>query len=90
MAAASGCKDIAVQLVEPRLGQGPDVAFGGGRHKCGGNAFAILQLKAIFATLLLDFDFQLANAADEYMDDHTVMTIKPNAPMTVRLKGEKT
>lgn len=32
-AAAAGCKDIAVQLVEPRLGQGPDVAFGGGRDR---------------------------------------------------------
>jgi alkaline phosphatase len=30
-AAAAGCKDIARQLVEPRLGDGPDVAFGGGR-----------------------------------------------------------
>jgi len=32
-AAAAGCKDIAVQLVEPRLGGGPDVAFGGGRDR---------------------------------------------------------
>ena len=65
------------------------VAFGGGRHKCAGNAFAILQLKAIFATLLLDFEFELANAADEYMDDHTGMTVKPKAPMTVRFKRKK-
>jgi alkaline phosphatase len=33
LAAAAGCKDIAQQLVEPRLGQGPDVAFGGGRDR---------------------------------------------------------
>jgi sterol 14-demethylase len=65
------------------------VAFGGGRHKCAGNAFAILQLKAIFATLLLDFDFSLADAADEYMDDHSGMTVKPKAPMTVRFKRKK-
>jgi alkaline phosphatase len=32
-AAAAGCKDIARQLVEPRLGRGPDVAFGGGRDR---------------------------------------------------------
>ena len=32
-AAAAGCKDIARQLVEPRLGEGPDVAFGGGRDR---------------------------------------------------------
>lgn len=65
------------------------VAFGGGRHKCAGNAFAILQLKAIFATLLLDFDFSLAGAADEYMDDHSGMTVKPKAPMTVRFTRKK-
>jgi len=32
-ASAAGCRDIARQLVEPRLGQGPDVAFGGGRDR---------------------------------------------------------
>jgi alkaline phosphatase len=32
-AAAAGCIDIARQLVEPRLGRGPDVAFGGGRDR---------------------------------------------------------
>ncbi len=32
-AAAAGCRDIARQLVEPRLGHGPDVAFGGGRDR---------------------------------------------------------
>ena len=62
------------------------VAFGGGRHKCAGNAFAILQLKAIFATLLLDFDFELTHAADTYTDDHSGMTVKPKSPMTVRFK----
>lgn len=65
------------------------VAFGGGRHKCAGNAFAILQLKAIFATLLLDFDFSLANQADTYTDDHSGMTVKPKAPMTVRFQRKQ-
>jgi len=32
-AAAAGCIDIARQLVEPRLGRGLDVAFGGGRDR---------------------------------------------------------
>jgi alkaline phosphatase len=32
-ARAAGCIDIARQLVEPRLGRGPDVAFGGGRDR---------------------------------------------------------
>jgi ferredoxin len=43
-----------------------------------------LQLKAIFATLLLDFDFELSNAKESYVDDHSGMTVKPKAPMTVR------
>jgi sterol 14-demethylase len=60
------------------------VAFGGGRHKCAGNAFAILQLKAIFATLLREFDFELVDPADNYTDDYTGMTVKPKAPMRVR------
>lgn len=60
------------------------VAFGGGRHKCAGNAFAILQLKAIFATLLRNFDFELAKPAESYTDDHSGMTVKPKGPMLVR------
>lgn len=32
-AVADGCQDIARQLVEPRLGPGPDVVFGGGRDR---------------------------------------------------------
>ncbi len=62
------------------------VAFGGGRHKCAGNAFAILQLKAIFATLLREFDFELADTPESYQDDHSGMTVKPGAPMMVRYK----
>ena len=65
------------------------VAFGGGRHKCAGNAFAILQLKAIFATFLVDFDFELVDPADTYTDDHSGMTVKPLAPMKVRFKRKK-
>ncbi len=32
-ALAGGCQEIARQLVEPRLGPGPDVVFGGGRDR---------------------------------------------------------
>jgi sterol 14-demethylase len=35
------------------------VSFGGGRHKCLGNAFALLQVKTIFAILLRGFEFEL-------------------------------
>ncbi len=60
------------------------IAFGGGRHKCAGNAFAILQLKAIFATLLLNFEFELVNSPESYGDDHSGMTVKPAKPCRVR------
>ena len=36
------------------------ISFGGGRHKCMGNAFAILQIKTIMAVLLNRYDFELA------------------------------
>jgi len=65
------------------------VAFGGGRHKCAGNAFAILQLKAIFATLLRTFDFTLVDSKESYVDDYSGMTVKPLSPMRVKYKRKK-
>ncbi len=62
------------------------LAFGGGRHKCAGNAFAILQLKAVFATLLRAFDFELVDPPETYVEDHSGMTVKPRAPMRVRYR----
>ena len=35
------------------------IGFGGGKHRCMGKNFAILQIKAIWAVLLDRFDFQL-------------------------------
>ena len=37
------------------------IPFGGGRHKCMGNAFALLQIKAILAILLRRYDFELVD-----------------------------
>lgn len=62
------------------------VAFGGGRHRCAGNAFAILQLKAIFGTLLRRFDFELVNAPETYVDDPQAMTLRPKSPALVRYR----
>ena len=36
------------------------IPFGAGRHRCVGAAFAMMQLKAIFSVLLLDWEFELA------------------------------
>jgi sterol 14-demethylase len=66
------------------------IPFGGGRHKCGGNAFAILQLKAIFSALLRRYEFELVGPAEDYVDEVSNMTIRPKAPCVIRYKRRKT
>ena len=41
------------------------ISFGGGRHKCVGSAFAMMQLKAIFSILLRRFEFEFAQPSRE-------------------------
>jgi len=60
--------------------------FGGGKHKCSGNAFALFQIKAIFAMLLRKYDFELVNAADTYVDNYKEMIVQPKSPCMVRYK----
>ncbi|NOR79669.1 MAG: cytochrome P450 [Methyloprofundus sp.] len=60
------------------------VAFGGGRHKCSGNAFAMLQLKAIYAILFRRYKFELVDAAESYQDDYKQMVVQPGSPCRVR------
>lgn len=60
------------------------IAFGGGKHKCSGNAFAMLQLKAIFSILLRRFTFELIDNKDTYQDDFTQMVVQPVSPCRVR------
>jgi sterol 14-demethylase len=61
-----------------------DLAFGGGRHRCAGSAFALLQLKSVFGTLLRRFDFELVDAPERYVDDPGSMTLRPKSPALVR------
>ncbi len=60
------------------------IAFGGGRHKCSGNAFAMLQLKAIYAILLRRYRFELVDAPESYVDNYKEMVVQPNSPCRVR------
>jgi sterol 14-demethylase len=62
------------------------IAFGGGKHKCSGNAFAMLQLKAIFSILLRRYTFELIDDKDTYQDDFTQMVVQPLSPCRVRYK----
>jgi sterol 14-demethylase len=60
------------------------VAFGGGRHKCLGNAFARLQIKAILATLLRRYEF--SSTSDPIGSDFHGLVIGPSQPCRIRYR----
>ncbi len=60
------------------------IPFGGGRHKCMGNAFALLQVKAILAVLLRRFHFELAG--DPVGSDFHGLVIGPQQPCRIRYR----
>lgn len=60
------------------------ISFGGGRHKCMGNSFALLQIKAIMAKLLHTYEFELYG--DPIVADFQGLVIGPNMPCRVRYK----
>ena len=62
------------------------IPFGGGPHKCAGNAFAMMQLKSIFAALLPRYEFELVDPDDSYQDDFSAMVLKPSGPCRLRYK----
>jgi len=62
------------------------IPFGGGHHRCSGSAFALMQLKAITARLLLGWDFELASAPASYEPDFTKMVVQVKQPCRVRYR----
>jgi sterol 14alpha-demethylase len=60
------------------------VPFGGGRHKCMGNAFALLQIKAILAILLRRYEFELVDARVD--SDFQGLVVGPKEPCRIRYK----
>jgi sterol 14-demethylase len=62
------------------------IPFGAGRHRCVGNAFAMMQLKAIFSVILRDYEFELAQPSDSYRDDCSKMVIQLEQPCRVRYR----
>jgi sterol 14alpha-demethylase len=58
--------------------------FGGGSHKCLGNAFALLQIKTIFAILLRNFEF--TSYGDPLEPDFHGVVIGPKQPCRVRYR----
>jgi sterol 14-demethylase len=64
-------------------------AFGGGRHKCSGNAFALFQIKAIFCVLLRRYEFELVNPPESYCDDYRKMVVEPGSPCLIRYRKRR-
>jgi sterol 14-demethylase len=62
------------------------IPFGGGRHRCVGAAFAMMQLKAIFSVLLRHFTFELAQPPDSYRNDHSKMVVQLQQPCRARVQ----
>jgi sterol 14-demethylase len=63
------------------------IPFGGGPHKCLGSAFALLQVKAIFAALFARFDFELVG--DPIRADFHGTVVGPVSPVRVRYKRKR-
>jgi len=62
------------------------IPFGAGRHRCVGAAFATMQIKAIFSVLLREYEFEMAQPADTYRNDHTKMVVQLDRPAKVRYR----
>jgi sterol 14-demethylase len=62
------------------------VPFGGGRHRCLGSNFAMMQQKAIFSVLLRRFEFALAAEPTSYVDNYAAMVVRPRQPFLVRYR----
>jgi sterol 14-demethylase len=57
------------------------ISFGGGRHKCLGNAFALLQVKTIVAKLLSRYELALGD--DPLVGDLGAVVSGPRAPVRI-------
>ena len=62
------------------------IPFGAGRHRCVGAAFATMQIKAIFSVLLREYEFEMAQPADSYRNDHSKMVVQLARPAKVRYR----
>jgi sterol 14-demethylase len=60
------------------------IPFGAGRRKCVGNAFALLQVKAIFCALLRRYDFALVDPPESYRDVMPSLILQVSEPCRLR------
>jgi len=62
------------------------IPFGAGKHRCVGNAFAMMQMKAIFSVILRDYEFEMTQPAETYRDDTSKMVIQLEQPCRVKYR----
>ena len=62
------------------------IPFGAGRHRCVGAPFAMMQLKAIFSVLVREWEFELAQPAESYRNDHSKMVVQLAQPCAVHYR----
>lgn len=60
------------------------IPFGGGRHRCLGSVFALLQIKAILAILLGRYEFDLMG--DAIASDFQGLVVGPKEPLRIRYR----
>jgi sterol 14-demethylase len=65
------------------------IPFGAGKHRCVGNAFAMMQMKAIFSVILRDYGFEMVQPPESYRDDTSKMVIQLAKPCRVRYRRRR-
>jgi sterol 14-demethylase len=66
------------------------IPFGAGKHRCVGNAFAMMQMKAIFSVILRNFEFEFSQPEESYRDDVSKMVIQLEKPCRVKYRRRET
>lgn len=65
------------------------IPFGGGQRKCVGNAFALLQVKVIFAMMLSEYEFELAGPSETYVEIMPSLILRPADPCILKYRRRK-
>jgi sterol 14-demethylase len=65
------------------------IPFGGGRRKCVGNAFALLQVKSIFCALLARYELEPVDPPETYVDIMPSLILRPSEPCRLRYRRRR-
>ncbi|MEM7409355.1 MAG: cytochrome P450 [Myxococcota bacterium] len=65
------------------------IPFGGGKRKCVGNAFALLQVKSIFVALLRRYALACVDPPESYVDIMPSLILRPSEPCNLRYTARR-